>query len=103
MNSLREITSKLPRNIAEQMNLLPDSVVREVEEIRFRCGQNICLRCGTRERYLQHMITQQDLHDTLNQLIQYSYYAYEADLARGFVTIEGGVFSSTAFLIISCS
>ncbi len=90
MNSLREITSKMPRKIAGQMNLLPDSVTREVEEIRFRCGQKICLRCGIRERYLQHTITQQDLHDTLNQLIQYSYYAYEADLARGFVTIEGG-------------
>ena len=63
MNSLREITSKLPQNIAGKMNILPDSVVREVEEIRFRCGQNICLRCGTRERYLEHTVTQQDLHD----------------------------------------
>ena len=41
MNSLREITSKMPRKIAGQMNLLPDSVTREVEEIRFRCGQKI--------------------------------------------------------------
>lgn len=90
MNTFQEITAKMPREIEAQLKQLPESVVREVEEIRLRCGQHICLRCGMRERYIEHLITAEDLHDTLNHLIQYSYYAYETDLARGFVTIEGG-------------
>lgn len=90
MNTFREITGKLPEGLARELKGLPEGVVREVEEIRFRCGQPIRLQCGMRERVLGNIISQEDLHKTLNNLIQYSYYAYEDDLAKGFVTIEGG-------------
>ena len=36
------------------------------------------------------MVTAEELTKILNSLIKYSYYAYEEDLAKGFVTIEGG-------------
>lgn len=90
MSTFREITEKLPNSMEIELKALPDSIVSEVEEIRLRCGQNIRLQCGARERILSHIVTQEDLQKTLNNLIQFSYYAYEEDLAKGFVTIEGG-------------
>ena len=90
MNTFREITGKLPEPLAQSLKNLPEGVVQEVEEIRLRCGYPIRLQCGMRERILGQPVTQEDLHKTLNNLIQYSYYAYEDDLAKGFVTIEGG-------------
>ncbi|MCI8609127.1 MAG: stage III sporulation protein AA [Firmicutes bacterium] len=90
MNTFREITGKLPEQLKSALNRLPDGVVREVEEIRFRCGQPLRLQCGMRERVFGEPISQADLHKILNNLIQYSYYAYEEDLSKGFVTIEGG-------------
>ena len=90
MNTFRKITEKMPPDVEQVLKGLPFSIVSEVEEIRMRCGQNIRLQCGFRERSLPCRISQEDLQKTLNNLIQYSYYAYEEDLAKGFVTIEGG-------------
>ncbi len=90
MHTFREITGKLPGALEEVLRDLPDSLICEVEEIRLRCGQNLRLQSGSRERMLEHRVTQEELQKTLNHLIQFSYYAYEEDLAQGFVTIAGG-------------
>lgn len=90
MGTFREIISRMPKEIKAVMEQLPETVVSEVEEIRLRAGQKILLRCRSGERSLNCIMSQQNLQQTLHCLIQYSYYAYEDDIARGFVTIEGG-------------
>jgi len=90
MNPMGKIISHLPPEIAEKMKNLPAGVLRDTEEIRLCCGQAVTLCSGSRERQIDYILTPQDLQRTLNNLIEYSYYAYEDDLARGFVTIEGG-------------
>ncbi len=90
MNAHRQIISRMPAELAQELGSLPSEVWEEVEEIRLRNGQPVCLRCGVRERHLTYRVDTKCLQNTLNQLIQYSYYAYEDDLAKGFITIEGG-------------
>ena len=90
MDTFREILIRLPSSIRQELEVLPNSVVAEIEEIRFRCGQNVRLQSGSLERIISHIVTADDLVKTLNSLIKYSYYAYEEDLAKGFITIEGG-------------
>ncbi len=90
MNTFGEIVSKLPAPIRQELEILPQSVVKEIEEIRLRCGQNLRLQTGNVENIISHIVTREDLIKTLNNLIKFSYYAYEEDLAKGFVTIEGG-------------
>lgn len=90
MDTFREITEKMPFAIEQILKGVPSSIIHEIEEIRLRCGQNVRLQCGTRERSLPCQVSREDLQKTLNNLIQFSYYAYEEDLAKGFVTIEGG-------------
>ena len=90
MNNFREILSRIPLCVAKELEVLPDSVISKLEEIRLRCGQPIILGCSDKEKILAKIITKEDLQKTLNSLIKFSYYAYEDDLAKGFVTIEGG-------------
>lgn len=90
MDTFREILIRLPSSIRQELEVLPNSVVSEIEEIRLRCGQNVRLQSGSMERIISHIVTADDLVKTLNSLIKYSYYAYEEDLAKGFITIEGG-------------
>jgi len=90
MKNFREILERLPENIGSELAILPDSVIKELEEIRFRCGQRVCILYSGEEKFLTRVVTKEDLVKILNNLIKYSYYAYEEDLAKGFVTIEGG-------------
>jgi len=90
MNQLREISRHLPSAIAAKLDGLPGSMTMDTEEIRMRCGQAVTLCRGSREQQIDCVLTAQDLQQILHNLIEYSYYAYEEDLARGFVTIEGG-------------
>lgn len=85
-----EILKKLPSGIFNNLNTLPQSILSETEEIRLRCGRNIRLKSHLFEKTIPHIVTSDELRSTLNSLIKYSYYAYEQDLANGFVTIEGG-------------
>lgn len=90
MNTFREILSRLPSSICQELEILPDNDLKCLEEVRLRCGQRITLRFTGREKNLTRIVTKDDLQKILNNLIKYSYYAYEEDLAKGFVTIEGG-------------
>lgn len=90
MDTFREILGRLPSSIGQELEVLPDSVVSQIEEIRLRCGQSVRLQSKNTDRIVSHIVTADDLVKTLNSLIKYSYYAYEEDLAKGFVTIEGG-------------
>ena len=90
MNRFEEILKKLPDSISDDLNRLPASIIGDLEEVRLRCGRNIRLKTHLSEKVIPHLVTQEELRSTLNSLIKYSFYAYEQDLARGFVTIEGG-------------
>lgn len=90
MNTFKNIVSKLPSAMAAELVTLPQSLISNIEEIRLICGQRVRLRCTDCERVIFHTVTGEDLQRTLNNLIKYSYYAYEDDLSKGFVTIEGG-------------
>ena len=90
MNTFYQIARRMPSRIEEVLNKLTETEINRTEEIRFRIGQMLLVRCGTTSKKLDYIITNKDLQQILNNLIQYSYYAYEDDLASGFVTIEGG-------------
>lgn len=90
MDTFREILNRLPSSISYELSLLPSNIIMEIEEIRLRCGQRTIITYGKYEKALTKVITKDDLHKILNSLIKFSYYAYEEDLAKGFITISGG-------------
>lgn len=90
MDTYMQIASNLPQGLCTILQSLPAAVINSVEEIRLRCGQPVILTGKGAEHILDYRVTARELDKILHNLIQYSYYAYEDDLAKGFITIEGG-------------
>ena len=86
------ILIKLPESMRERIEKLPARALKKLEEIRIRTSTDTLLISGGREYSLRDgdEITAEVLEEILNRLLDYSYYAYEEELARGYITIEGG-------------
>ena len=68
---------------------------KELQEIRLRTGQPVRIVCSNRERVLPseeapHIVTKEEMRETMDYISHYSLYAYSEELKHGFVTIEGG-------------
>lgn len=62
-----------------------------VEELRLRIGQPLSYVLQNKDYFMQTPpITRDDLHIVLSQACQYSVHAVEGQVARGFVTVQGG-------------
>ena len=86
------ILIKLPESMRDRIEKLPAQALQQLEEIRIRTNTDTLLISGGREYSLRDgdEITAEVLDEILNRLLDYSYYAYEEELSRGYITIEGG-------------
>ncbi|MFI3238803.1 MAG: stage III sporulation protein AA [Lachnospiraceae bacterium] len=63
----------------------------EVQEVRLRIGQGVLLvRNGIEEELNTISLTRKDLEQIFQWLCNYGAYAYQQDIAKGFITIQGG-------------
>ena len=85
------ILIKLPESMRDRIEKLPAQTLQQLEEIRIRTNTDTLLISGGREYSLRDgdEITAEVLEEILNRLLDYSYYAYEEELSRGYITIEG--------------
>jgi len=78
----------LPRRIRE---ITEEQELEGLQEIRLRCGQPVQVRERTgKRRFLKERISAADIRETISLLSGYSLYAFEEELRRGYLTIEGG-------------
>ncbi|HIX63450.1 MAG TPA: stage III sporulation protein AA [Candidatus Mediterraneibacter colneyensis] len=66
-----------------------------IQEIRMRTGQPLRVVKENRETVLPaaeqpHIVTKEELRETMDYISHYSLYAYADELRQGFLTIEGG-------------
>ena len=66
-----------------------------LQEIRLRTGQPVRIVQDNKEEILPsagspHIITKEEVRETMDYISHYSLYAYENELRQGFLTIEGG-------------
>ena len=62
----------------------------ELQEIHIRAGKPvICLYEG-KEKILPFQVTKEYLREIIEYISEYSFYAYENEMSKGFITIEGG-------------
>ena len=87
-----KIFRRLPVSIKERVDELPEIIRDDFEEIRIRVFSDTLIISGGREISLHdgRSVTPEVLDETLNRLLDYSYYAYEEELSKGYITIEGG-------------
>ena len=87
-----KILNKLPEEIREGLRLLPENIVDSFEEIRIKVHHDTVLIAGGREISLHDAaaVTSEIVDETLSRMLDYSYYAHEEELSKGYVTVEGG-------------
>ena len=71
----------------------------QVQEIRMRIAKPLIVVYNNQERILPpiqrdreggHIVTREEMRETLEYVSHYSLYAYEQEIRQGFITIEGG-------------
>lgn len=86
------IIIRLPENMQEKIKNLPENAINNFEEIRIKAGKDTLVISEGKEINLRDgdFVTPEILDELLNRLLDYSYYAYEDELSKGYITIEGG-------------
>ena len=88
---MRKIIDKMPEMIRNVLSGIPEDVLKNLEEIRIQIHQPIRVISGGKELIFRNCdIDRNTIDYILNNLLNYSIYAYEENLAKGFITIEGG-------------
>lgn len=90
MNHFEKVFRCFPLSVQQQIEGLPEEIRNTVEEIRVYRGKPVQIFAGGRRFELCADIESGEIHGLLNNLMKFSYYAYEEDIAKGFITIDGG-------------
>ncbi|GAE36331.1 stage III sporulation protein AA [Halalkalibacter akibai] len=92
---LQDVAAILPETIKIVIKKIEPIILEKTEEIRLRVGRPLEIIAGGTPYYphvnQRHYIVQaEEAKFLLNQLSQYSMYAFEEELRRGFITVKGG-------------
>ncbi|MEY8751513.1 stage III sporulation protein AA [Alkalicoccobacillus gibsonii] len=93
---MEEILAVLPPAIRARLTKLPSVMIEGMEEIRIRVHRPLEVISQGTPMYPsvdgegEWIVQPSDAQFILNQLSQYSMYAFEEELKRGFITIKGG-------------
>ena len=90
MNHFEKVFQCFPPKIQHQLNNLDQWTKEAIEEVRVYKGREIQVFSGGKRISLSGRMEGSDINNLLNNLMKFSYYAYEEDLAKGFITIDGG-------------
>lgn len=90
MNHVEKVFDCFPGEVQSRIAGLDASFRSAIEEIRVYKGKGVSLIAGDRKIRLEGNWAGAEIHNLLNNLMKFSYYAYEEDLAKGFITIDGG-------------
>lgn len=92
---MNDILQILPATIKEMVHNLPEEMKNNVEEIRLRIDRPLEVIAYGKPYYPlvkneRYIVTKEDGRFFLNQLSQYSLYAFEEELKQGYITVRGG-------------
>lgn len=88
MGANENVSRFLSAVIATQLGNVIDFEM--VSEIRIRTDKPIIIRSGLNEQSLAFNPSQTDIRETMERISQYSFYAFEAELSMGYITLPGG-------------
>lgn len=61
-----------------------------LEEIRIRINRPILLKIGQTEKKIEHIITGEEILETLQHICDNSIYSYQSQICNGYITMQGG-------------
>ncbi|WPC40921.1 stage III sporulation protein AA [Clostridium sp. JS66] len=84
----KEILNILPENIK---NFITEaSLNEELQEIRIRADKPLVLENGKEEMIFKYIPSREDLKAIVQRISNYSIYAFEEEIKKGYITIRGG-------------
>lgn len=90
MNHFEKVFQCFPPEIRLQLNNLSAAVRHSIEEIRVYRDREVQVFAAGSRMTITGTVSGAEINGLLNNLMKFSYYAYEEDLAKGFITIDGG-------------
>lgn len=66
-----------------------NELYQSVEEIRLRANRPIILKMNKSNQILKYTVNIEDILETLERVCENSIYAYQNQIANGFITIRG--------------
>ncbi|KYH35685.1 hypothetical protein CLTEP_00780 [Clostridium tepidiprofundi DSM 19306] len=88
MVNIEYIIKILPNKIEEDLKKI-DSL-NKLQEIRIKINKPIIYEIGMREMISSYIVNQDDLKVILQRMSEFSIYAFEEEIKRGYITIKGG-------------
>lgn len=90
INHFEKVISCLPPDIRKEIHNFDNEILSSLEEIRIYKGRPVVLFASGKRLELKAVTHGEVISSILNNLMKFSYYAYEEDMAKGFITIDGG-------------
>ena len=85
------ITKYFPKHIKEALeNNISEEEVNIIEEIRIRINLPIIVKLAEKEKIIDYKVSTEDINYIFQKICENSIYAYQNQIANGFVTIKGG-------------
>ncbi|MDO4815392.1 MAG: stage III sporulation protein AB [Bacillota bacterium] len=93
MNTYREAASLLPINLCGELLVMPERIQANAEELRVRAGRPVAVLSEGREYEVapNYKICCDDLYSILEKATFASFHSVENELAKGFITVGGGI------------
>ena len=88
MVNMNYIFEVLPNKINEDLRKLDE--LNWLQEIRIKINKPIIYEVGMKEVISSYIVTQEDLKGILQRMSEFSIYAFEEEIKRGYITIKGG-------------
>lgn len=98
----RDILPILPNKIRELITELPGHMLQQLEEIRLRQGRPLIIGVNRNDFMVtplgqpttvpefSYLVSDQDMHRTVQLISGSSIYAFEEEIKNGFITVKGG-------------
>lgn len=90
MKHFEQVFACFPQVIQQQIQSMAPYTRQHLQEIRVYKNREVQVFADNKRIQLQGSLKGNDISSILNSLMKFSYYAYEEDLAKGFITIDGG-------------
>ena len=90
---LNNIMRCFPIRVSKKIDdfLMSENInINLLEEIRIRTNRPILLKLGQQEKKIEHIITQEEILETLGHICDNSIYTYQSQICNGYITMQGG-------------
>ncbi|MCL1842966.1 MAG: stage III sporulation protein AA, partial [Defluviitaleaceae bacterium] len=90
MGTKESIRAFMGAGVSRRLEAIGESEFERVTEIRLRVDKPMIIKISGSDNVQEFSPTAEDIRETMEKISQHSFYAFEAELSAGFITLPGG-------------